>query len=88
MIRVKATGFPQFFAAHAALLAAGVEPVASGGNEMRVPDDTDLAVLRTVAATGATVYADLSTAAPPEPSTPPAEKPARKTTPRRRTKET
>lgn len=85
MIRIKATGFPQFLAAHATLVAAGVEPVAGGGNEMRVPDDTDVAVLRQVAETGATVYADLGAADPTEP---PAEEPARKTAPRRKTKET
>lgn len=60
MIRIKARGFPQFLAAHATVRAAGVEPIASGGNEMRVPDDTDLGVLRAVAATGAVVHADLT----------------------------
>lgn len=60
MIRVNAVGFGQFYAAHAILRAAGVEVVASGGNEMRVPDDTRLDVLRAVAGTGATVYAELT----------------------------
>ena len=63
MIRVNAVGFGQFYAAHAILRAAGVEVTASGGNEMRVPDDTRLDVLRAVAGTGATVYADLTNAA-------------------------
>lgn len=94
MIRVKATGFPQFLAAHAVLRTAGVAVVASGGNEMRVPDSTDIAVLRDVAATGAVVHADLTE--PDAPDTepgdtgsdapPPARKP-RKTTTRRTTKE-
>lgn len=90
MIRIKATGFPQFLAAHATLRAAGVEPVASGGNEMRVPDNTDLAVLRAVAATGAVVHAALTEPAPelPPDETQTATKPARKTTTRRKTKET
>lgn len=90
MIRVKATGFPQFLAAHAVLRTAGVAVVASGGNEMRVPDSTDIAVLRDVAATGATVYADLTVPVEPDDTTdsdpPPARKP-RKTTTRRTTKE-
>ena len=95
MIRVKATGFPQFFAAHAVLRAAGVAVVASGGNEMRVPDDTDLDVLRAVAVTGAVVHADLSEREPDpaEPggttdsAPPPARKPRKTTTRRTSTKE-
>lgn len=90
MIRIKATGFPQFFAAHATVRAAGVAVVASGGNEMRVPDDTDVAVLRAVAATGAVVFADLTE---PAESGEPAAADASHTSPRkprkttRRTKE-
>jgi hypothetical protein len=66
VIRIKATGFPQFLAAHAVLRGAGVATVSGGGNEMRVPDDTDRGVLRSVAATGALVYADLTEPAPTE----------------------
>lgn len=66
MILIKARGFPQFLAAFHTLRAAGVEPVATGGNEMRVPAGTDRAVLRAVAATGAAVHADLTE---PEPET-------------------
>jgi hypothetical protein len=92
VIHINATGFPQFFAAHTILRAAGVEPIASGGNEMRVPDDTDRAVLRAVAATGAAVDADLTAPAEPDdtgdsdtPAPTPARKPRKTTT--RRTKE-
>jgi hypothetical protein len=87
VIFVKAAGFAQFLAAHGTFRAAGVTPTASGGNEMRVPDDTSLDVLRAVAETGATVYADLAepepaVVSPPEISEP---KPARKTATRRKT---
>jgi hypothetical protein len=61
MIHIQAAGFPQFLAAFGLLRAAGVQMTASGGNAMSVPDDTDLAVLRAVAATGAVVHADLDT---------------------------
>jgi hypothetical protein len=89
VIRIKAAGFPQFFAAHAILRAAGVRTIPAGGNEMRVPDDTDRGVLRTVAETGAAVHADLNEpvadGGTPSDATP--AKTPRKTTPRRRTKE-
>lgn len=64
MIRVKATGFPQFLAAFNTARAAGIEVTASGGNEMRVPDNTPVEVLRAVAATGAFVGADLGESPP------------------------
>lgn len=64
MILIKAAGFAQFLAAHATLRGAGVAVTASGGNEMRVPDDTDRAVLRAVAATGARVHTDLTEPGP------------------------
>jgi hypothetical protein len=60
VITIKARGWQQFLTAFGVLRAAGVEPVAGGGNEMRVPDGTDVAVLRAVAATGAAVHADLT----------------------------
>lgn len=92
MIRIKATGFPQFFAAHTVLRVADINATASGGNEMRVPDDTPLDVLRAVAATGAVVDADLTAPAEPDdtgdsdtPAPTPARKPRKTTT--RRTKE-
>jgi hypothetical protein len=64
VITIKAHGWHQFLAAFGVLRAAGVEPVASGGNQMRVPDDTDRALLRAVTATGAVVDADLTEPAP------------------------
>lgn len=67
MILIQASGFDQFFAAFGVLRAAGVEVVSSGGNEMRVPDDTDRSTLRTVSATGAVVHADVSDPAAPDP---------------------
>lgn len=88
MIRIRATDFGQFLAAHAVLRAAGVDVIAAGGNEASVPDDTDLTVLRAVAATGAVVDADLTDTDDEEAA---AEKPARKprktTTRRTSTKE-
>lgn len=85
MIRVKAAGFPQFLAAFNTARTAGVDVTASGGNEMRVPDDTSLDVLRAVAATGAVVYADLS-----EPDQTPTEAlpPASKRRPRKNARST
>ncbi|MCW6003867.1 hypothetical protein K1W54_04620 [Micromonospora sp. CPCC 205371] len=77
MIMIKARGWQQFLAAFGVLRRAGVEPVAAGGNQMRVPDDTDRDVLRAVAATGAVVHADLteppSTETTPEPPDPEAD---------------
>lgn len=69
MITIKAHGWQQFLAAFGVLRNAEVEPLASGGNEMRVPDDTDRTVLRAVAATGAVVHANLGEPdpEPPEP---------------------
>lgn len=60
MITIKAHGWHQFLAAFGVLRNAGVEPVASGGNQMRVPDDACRQVLRAVAVTGADVHADLT----------------------------
>jgi hypothetical protein len=76
VITIKAHGWQQFLAAFGVLRAAGVEPVAAGGNTMRVAYDTDRGVLRAVAATGAAVYADLAEPAPSvEPGAPHIETP-------------
>jgi hypothetical protein len=92
VIRIQAVDFPQFLAAFGLLRGAGVDLIAAGGNEMSVPDDTDLGLLRAVAAVGATVHTDLAgTAEEPDDSGDsdegkPARKP-RKTTTRRTSKE-
>lgn len=84
MIRVQAADFPQFLAAFGLLRGAGVDLIAAGGNELSVPDDTDVALLRAVAATGAVVHADLSES--DEPNNAGSETPARK--PRKSTRRT
>jgi hypothetical protein len=85
VIPIVAHGWPQFLTVHAILRDAGVDVIASGGNDMSVPDDTPVDVLRQVAAAGATVHADLTKPAQPEPD--PEPKPARKSRRRKTTEE-